>query len=263
VASPDDDDELWLTRFGDIVGRYLRRDGMSPAAGAAAFTEPIDHAFLQGGDGDHRVEGLLWQAWAAVIEAAARTRDDAARARLADLLSAIRDRGPLARPDGQECVIWGSMKAHVDLPVFGAQMRETWNETPPIRSAESWANLNAFAAQLTLGGIDFSLYAIWALRDALEDDEYELALVLPAAVQWLRLAGPALAALARKGATYQIGDHAGPLCRRAGLTAAGFSTRRWEFWRNRLEEIAASRPEPGGLGRDGLRYLLSASRENK
>src|SRR5579863_5171665 len=211
------EDDLWLARFGAVIGRYLGpAGGMSPHAGAAEFTEPIDRAFLRCGSGQVDIEGMLWPAWKAVISAAD-TPDDAARSRLVELLSAIRDRGILMRPDGDECVVW-DMRAHVDLPVFGAQMRETWNYPPPAVSAQSWANLNAFAAQLTLAGIDFSLQAIWALRDALEEERHEISQVLPAAVQWFRHAGSVLAFLALERTADAHGrDRVGELCREAGL----------------------------------------------
>lgn len=38
-------------------------------------------------------------------------------------------------------------------------------------TTESWTNLNAFAARLTAAGIqDFSLYAIWSMRETLETE---------------------------------------------------------------------------------------------
>jgi hypothetical protein len=250
------EDDLWLTRFGAVIGRYLgSAGGMSPPAGAAEFTEPIDRAFLRSGTG--QIEGMLWPAWQAVISAAD-TPDDAARSRLVELLSAIRDRGILVRPDGEECVVW-DMRAHVDLPVFGAQMRETWNFPPPAVSAQSWANLNAFAAQLTLAGIDFSLYAIWALRDALEGESQEISLVLPAAVEWFRHAGPVLASLALGGHTdAHRADWVGNLGREAGLTDHGFTIRRWNFWKGRLEDIAAAGAETAPKAYEGLRYMHAA-----
>lgn len=154
------------------------------------------------------------------------------------------------------------MRAHVDLPIFGALMRETWNFDPPAVSPGTWANLNAFAAQLTVGGIDFSLYGIWALRDALEEDDQAVSQVLPAAVQWFRCAGPVLASLALNGAADpQRADWLGPLCTKAGLTDLGFTTRRWIFWRSRLEEIAAAGGEPADTAREGLLYLLTAGQQ--
>ena len=259
MAGLGGDHDLWLTRFGAVVSRYLRSDlrsarGMSPRAGAAEFTEPIDHAFVRCGAGEAYIEGMLWPAWQAVISAAD-TPDDAARSRLVELLSAIRARGILVRSGGEECVVW-DMRAHADLPVFGAQMRETWNFSPPAVSAQSWANLNAFAAQLTLTGIDFSLYAIWALRHALEEQSPEVSQVLPAAVQWFRHAGSVLAFLALEGTADSHGaDWVGELCREAGLIDRGFTIRRWNFWKGRLEDIAAAGGEAAEKAREGLRYM--------
>jgi hypothetical protein len=250
-------DDLWLARFSAVVSRYLRSaGGMSPGAGAAEFTGPVDDAFLVHGAGEASIEEMLWPAWQAVISAAD-TPDDAARSRLVELLGAIKGRGILVRPSGEECVVW-DMRAHVDLPVFGAQMRETWNFPPPTVSAESWANLNAFAAQLTAAGIDFSLYAIWALRDALEENYREVSQVLPAAVQWLRHAGSVLASQALESAadSYRR-DRVGKLCREVGLIDHGFTIRRWNFWRGRLEDIAAMGGESAEKAREGLQYMLA------
>jgi hypothetical protein len=260
VNDPDGGD-VWRAHFGAVVSRYLSSGGgMSPEAGAAAFSEPINRAFLHDDAWDDYLESVLWGAWG-VIVSAADTPDDADRARLVSLLTAIKGQGILARADGRECTVWG-LGVYVDLPVFGPEMRETWNDSPPGMSPGSWANLNAFAAQLTVGGIDFSLYGIWALRDALEADDGDVSLVLPAAVQWLRCAGPALASLALNGA---ISDNSaawlGPLCVNAGLTDLGYTTRRWNFWKSRLEEIAAAGGESAGLAREGLRYLLAAGQQ--
>jgi hypothetical protein len=255
MTGPVNNDDQRLARFRALVDRYLHsEDVMSPAAGAAEFTKPVDRAFLQGAAGEAPVEEMLWAAWEAVISAAD-TPDAGTRSRLVELVGAARDRGILARPDGQECVVW-NLRAHVDLPVFDARMRETWNFSPPAVSAGTWANLNAFAAQLTMAGVDFSLYAIWALREALEEDSPELAPVLPAAVEWLRHAGPVLASLAVQSAADAHGrDQAGRLCREAGLADRGFSVGRWNFWRRRLEVISAARGDTAVKAREGLEYM--------
>ena len=230
---------------------------MPPSAGAAEFTEPVERAFLRDTAGEAPVEEMLWAGWEAVISAAG-TSDDGPRSRLVELVVAVRDRGILARPDGQECVVW-DMRAHADLPVFGAQMRETWNFSPPAVPARTWANLNAFAAQLTVAGVDFSRYAIWALREALEEDSPELPLVLPAAVEWFRHAGPVLASLAgQRAADADGGDQAGRLCREAGLAGRGFSVGRWNFWRRRLEDISAAGGDTAAKARQGLEYMREA-----
>jgi hypothetical protein len=255
MTGPASDGDQWLSRFRAVVDRYLHsEDGMPPAAGAAEFTKPVERAFLRDAAGEALVEEMLWAGWEAVISAAD-TPDDRTRSRLVELVVAVRDRGVLARPDGQECVVW-DMRAHADLPVFGAQMRETWNFSPPAGPAGTWANLNAFAAQLTVAGVDFSLYAIWALREALEEDSPELPRVLPAAVEWFRHAGPVLASLAvQRAADARGGDQAGRLCREAGLAGRGFSVGRWNFWRRRLEDISAAGGDTAVMARQGLEYM--------
>lgn len=118
-----------------------------------------------------------------------------------------------------------------------------------------------FRCPLTAGGIDFSLYGIWALLDALETDDGDVSSMLPAAVQWLRCAGPVLASLALNGALSDDGAAwLGPLCVNAGRMDLGYTARRWNFWKSRLEEIAAAGGESAGLAREGLRYLLAAGR---
>jgi hypothetical protein len=258
MTGPVSDADQWPARFRAVVDRYLNSaDGTPPVVGAAEFTEPVDGAFLLSAGQAPPVEEMLWAAWEAVISAAG-TPGDGTRSRLVELVGAVRDRGVLARPDGQECMVWG-MRAHVDLPVFGAQMRETWNFPPPAISAGTWANLNAFAAQLTVAGVDFSRYAVWALRDALEEDSPELPLVLPAAVEWLRHAGPVLATLAVERAADAHGsDQAGRLGREAGLAGRGFSVGRWNFWRRRLEDISATGGDSAEKARDGLEYMRAA-----
>ncbi|KAG7445542.1 uncharacterized protein BT62DRAFT_840942, partial [Guyanagaster necrorhizus] len=103
---------------------------------------------------------------------------------------------------------WG-LTLWKDLPVFGANMREHWNffdanedvERTPKR--ERWVNLNAFVAGLTAARIhDFELYALWQLRDAIEEpiEEREgeggekridksFDAKIPAAVQWILYCG--------------------------------------------------------------------------
>jgi hypothetical protein len=124
------------------------------------------------------------------------------------------------------------------------------------RIGRTWANLNAFAAQLTVAGVDFSRYAIWALREALEEDSPELPRVLPAAVEWFRHVGPVLESLAvQRAADAHGGDQAGKLCREVGLADRGFSVGRWNFWRRRLEDISAAGGDTAVKAREGWEYM--------
>ncbi|OBK34405.1 hypothetical protein A5658_11250 [Mycobacterium sp. 1245111.1] len=79
-------------------------------------------------------------------------------------------------------------------------------------------------------------------------------------MEWFRLAGPLLASLTRqREAGYRGRSHIlGARAQRAGLTVPGFNPARWDFWRTRLAEIAASGGDAGPVARRGLDDLLAA-----
>lgn len=122
--------------------------------------------------------------------------------------------------------------------VMGAQMREEWDVTRDASAGpEAWANLNAFAARLTAAGEDFSLYALWTLRDFLEDEYAASSADLAVVAQWFTICGPLLAsrsACAYAPPEWGAAARVGRLCAQQGITEAGFSPQRWEFWRTRL-----------------------------
>ncbi|KAL8950617.1 MAG: hypothetical protein Q9222_003348, partial [Ikaeria aurantiellina] len=101
---------------------------------------------------------------------------------LVNLLAAIQD-----SPDP------ASWKQHQQswrhLPSFGMEVRENWNRT--LSSSPSpqhqhphwsctpaeWTSMNALIAHLTVARVfNFNRYAIWALRDALEDEHGQTSL---------------------------------------------------------------------------------------
>ena len=104
----------------------------------------------------------------------------------------------------------------------------------------SWTNLNAFAARLTLAGEDFSNYGLWTLRDYLEEEKAASATDLAVVAQWFTICGPLLASHSASGYGSDLGPPArvGALCAQQGITEGGFSPRRWQFWRDRLEAYA-------------------------
>ncbi|KAL8970612.1 MAG: hypothetical protein Q9197_003733, partial [Variospora fuerteventurae] len=65
------------------------------------------------------------------------------------------------------------------LPNFGMTVRGEWNRTVSSDADDAerwscnplqWASMNAFVALCTVAGVDdYKVYAIWALRDALEE----------------------------------------------------------------------------------------------
>ncbi len=252
--------ETVVSYYDAVINQYLQSDIPSALDEAVAqFVAPVNSAFEHPESADVDVEGILWEAWERVIRAAG-SAAEVTLARLVDLMIAIKGQGILTRDQGrQECVVWGG-RVYLDLPMFGAQMREMWDviESEP---GEAWTNLNAFAAQLTAVGIDFSLYAIWTLRDALEEEAEDAIgrAELSATAHWFRYCGPVLASLALKRLSFvkERSDPArvGRLCRESGISQDGFTVERWEFWRSRLEVLAAGAGAEARTARVALDYM--------
>lgn len=139
------------------------------------------------------------------------------------------------------------------LTDFDLACREAFNDAPVAHDgffkieADAWANLNFFYARTTeKEHHDFSLYAIWAMRQALEttpqdDNEatsaQKLDAYVPAAAAWVMGSGRILF-MKEKDLT--------PTDRKQGDPARGgelwkgkseFSRNRWSFWKERFAEI--------------------------
>ncbi|GIF25681.1 hypothetical protein BJ973_003960 [Actinoplanes tereljensis] len=167
-------------------------------------------------------EALLWAAWHAVTDAAAKA-DDQELVRLVDLVTAVQ------RQELPGVRVW-KLRVFLDLPVFGAQLREEWNGG---RSAAEWTALNSFAARLTAAGThDGLLLGLWTISAALETFDGP-AENLDAAIEWFRHAGEQLAGATIHGRTYAA--RLGELAEQAGV---GFGVPRWAFWRSRLEALS-------------------------
>ncbi|SMD25225.1 DUF3632 domain-containing protein [Lentzea albidocapillata] len=264
------DYETAFPYYTALVREYLSVDQELPLERAVTkFVGPIRSAFV-----DHRrpaeddVEGILWQAARAVLQAACAPRDspaalDRVHGRLAFLMKAVKDQGDLVREPGQEqCRLWG-WAVFTDLPVFSAEMREEFDRAAfAPDAAVRFPLYNAFAARLTAIGVDFALYAIWTIRDCLEEESPGLE-TLPAAVPWFVHCSGLLHSLARRSGA--LLDYSAPkadlgaLAVQHGLTIGGFTIERWEFWRSRLEEIAAGSDSAGDVAAVAVRHMRSAA----
>ncbi|EPQ57540.1 hypothetical protein GLOTRDRAFT_74409 [Gloeophyllum trabeum ATCC 11539] len=231
------------------ISAYL--DGSCTLAQTVAtVAEPIERAYAAG-DGA-AVEGLLWDLWYATIEAAQRTPHASPRQQaLVDVVAGLKARAEPPEPADAarggwvfaERGLWGAPK------LLGAAMRETWNARPDERGgagmggegmgAGEWANVNAFAARLSAGGVcDFVLYAIWSVRDALEEERAEGALV-PGAGVWFLYAGRAI---------WESAEEYGR-AGRGGVVwtgKSGFCKERWGLWKKRFGEVVRD----GGVGEE-------------
>lgn len=125
--------------------------------------------------------------------------------------------------------------------------------TEPSATAQDiskWENWTTFLAQLTARStgegsdpFDFSLYALWALRDALEKEEKEGRPASKPAVRlaslWVRHAGERLRKLSADSRTLEgnMGSSAGKYSQRGWK---GFNEERWKAWTEELKEAQAT-----------------------
>jgi hypothetical protein len=158
------------------------------------------------------------------------------------------------------------------LTDFGMACREAYNDQPtPGMSVDleitAWANLNFFFALLTGKEIaDNSLFAIWAMRQALEipheDDEQSTKVqkydtYVPAAAAW---AFGAQDVLFRKDEDLTPKDPKQGNPGRGGALWTGkaeFSQLRWRFWSERFAEIGKT-DEISGTTRDVAKDAVEA-----
>ncbi|KAF9021526.1 hypothetical protein BDZ89DRAFT_991252 [Hymenopellis radicata] len=187
--------------------------------------------------------GSLWDLWSDFNQVAQRAPEK--QDRLVELLLAIKNLPHVLKPDDERLTCWGG-RFWEDLPIFGPNMRESWNffdpeDTEPHRDLirKNWIHLNAFVARITDAQVsDFDLYAIWELREALEHPVDSTTNVrVQAAAQWIFFAG------LRLYQSEKIFEH-GPLVgdpARGGplfIGERGFTKERWMFWKQRFEALS-------------------------
>ena len=119
---------------------------------------------------------------------------------------------------------------------------------------EERRNLAAFVARLVAVGVrapELGSCALFMLRETLEtpftakDEENRIAKRLPAVVAWFNFAGHRLAVFSGGNGHKPLSGEegtlttVGKLAREAGILEPGFSTKRWHFWRQRLEALSS------------------------
>ena len=112
------------------------------------------------------------------------------------------------------------------------------------KSDEACVNINAFFARVTAAGIDdFTLYAIWTLREALEDPaasdiaKQTSPRLLKAASVWFVYASDILSKETKEGKQFD-GKMAKPgVSLKDGPEWRGFCQERWNTWKERLSSL--------------------------
>ncbi|KAE9374116.1 hypothetical protein N431DRAFT_454918 [Stipitochalara longipes BDJ] len=144
-----------------------------------------------------------------------------------------------------------------DLPGFGSSMRDSWNHNPTFEldtlddrafTLDEWLNLNSFVARLfstTVRG--FMTFAIWELRNGLEEDKRDsgsMSIIntrVLVASEWIVQSGRRLlqeSMLNSLSTALEDATHGSPY--RGGSLYSGvkrFGLERWGFWKRRLMEL--------------------------
>ncbi|CAG8954380.1 hypothetical protein HYFRA_00006006 [Hymenoscyphus fraxineus] len=218
--------------------------GSSATEAAKSLTEPTKKIFSEGAD----TEDSLWKVWHDVIDVAAET-SHANQQPLVEILLAVQQQNIGKDEASSERTIWGSkVKIWKDMPLLGAAAREAFNRAPGTGDknelpAEQWSNLNAFLARLTshspsIPAFDFSLYAIWQLRSAFEDESGGSEADVDAAKLWFVYAKGLIEKLSKEGKSFDGNNNK---IARGGdkyrdREWKGFNLERLEIWQNALKD---------------------------
>ncbi|KAH8730485.1 hypothetical protein GQ44DRAFT_736700 [Phaeosphaeriaceae sp. PMI808] len=229
------------SRYYPIVERYLTSKNAVEET-TKELLAPIDELI----SAERLDDANILDLWYSIIHSARRIsfRTPHEHQKLVDLVANIKTH---SIPSNEK-----SNHIYSSLTDFSMACREAYNDEPTPGSSTNveilaWANLNFFYALLTSKEVaDTSLYAIWAMRQALEtpqtDDEESTALqkyntYVPAAFAWVAGASSAL---------YLKEVDLTPKDRKFGNPARGgelwkgkaeFSRERWNLWSGRFAEI--------------------------
>lgn len=174
---------------------------------------------------------------------------------LVKLLQALTTAHSLKDTNGKEIEIDGS-KVWQGLPFFGQAARACWNfpsdKDVDKKTRDMWISVNAFVARMTAaavnahggerqdyGALDYSLYGLWSLRSALEEERENspgkttIDASVGAAAAWILYAGPTLRGLSDSNKTYS-GKVAKPGSKSKDQEWRGYNNDRWQLWKEEL-----------------------------
>ncbi len=105
----------------------------------------------------------LWVLWSAFNKVAQRVLEK--QERLVELLLAIKNLPPVLKPDGERLTCWGG-RFWEDLPIFGPNMRESWN-------CKCYQVLFLYISTLTLCSLRSRRHTTRSRPDSKELDSFE------------------------------------------------------------------------------------------
>ncbi|KAK4502173.1 hypothetical protein PRZ48_005598 [Zasmidium cellare] len=219
--------------------------GKSDLNGALdAFAQPAEKEWTPS-TSPEEVEEQLTLSWRSIISQAAQTSfKDAAQQKLADFVVALQQR-PTVQKGDQTCQVQGST-VWKDLPTFGWSIRDAWNKAAgkdsDQKAKDQWINLNAFTALLTASAHsktndspDLSLFGVWSLRQAFEEQDTSDA-AIAAAAAWFVYAAPTIYDFSQKGKSFD-GKVAKPGSAFSSQSWNGYTQDRWQAWTRKVHEV--------------------------
>ena len=158
-----------LSRKFGLIRDYLEDTDSRAESTAEQLTTPAeDSSSPELNESECSLEGFLWSLWAMVVKLIQQIpHNHPWQDKMVELLSAIKEVPRRVTPEmGQLERSWGK-GFWKDLPIFGAEVRETWNRGPLEKIPEGvfmypgdtpfppdvWTNLNAFTARLTAASV--------------------------------------------------------------------------------------------------------------
>ncbi|KAF4493314.1 Vegetative incompatibility HET-E-1 [Fusarium agapanthi] len=222
--------------------KLLSDSSVSAQQAAEKLASPCLEAIKKNADAA-KIEGEFDSLWSSVLSAAEQTPHDK-QGKLVETLHAIKSIPPSA-DTAKKVVVWGEEKRWDDLPMFGGKAREQL-DIAKEKSDEAFVNINGFFARATAAGVDdLSLFAIWTLREALEDPAADKISetspkLLKASSVWFIYAADALAKGSKDGKQFdgkvaKPGASLSELKDEAGWR--GFNNDRWNVWLDRLSTL--------------------------
>lgn len=129
------------------------------------------------------------------------------------------------------------------MPV--AKLLAAATSTASQEAQSTWLNLNAFSATLLATGYskavfqELSLFGLWTIRTALEEEEQPDPIAQDAAALWFILSSPVLWDLCHQSKTFD-GKIAKPGFMFKDESWRGFSKERWQTWEKRMQGAGSS-----------------------
>ncbi|KAH7183331.1 uncharacterized protein B0J16DRAFT_163637 [Fusarium flagelliforme] len=223
--------------MADTIKKLLADDSISAQDAAQKIAGSCINEIEKNED-DSKIEDELDALWSGILTAAEQTPHDR-QDKLVQIMQAIKGLSP-ASEKAKKISVWGEEKRWDELPMFGGKAREQL-DIAQEKSDEACVNVNAFFARVTAAGIDdFTLYAIWILREALEDPtaddiaQQTSPKLLKATSVWLVYASDTLSKATKEGKQFD-GKMARPgASLKDDVEWRGFCQDRWNAWKERL-----------------------------